>query len=300
MKIRLIANRGGGSAGEDAESRLSEAFAGLDVDVDLRLVEPDALERECAEAARAEGVDAVAVAGGDGTVSAAAGALAGTGRPLGLLPFGTLNHFARDAGIPLDLREAAAAIAAGHTRRVDVAEVNGRVFVNNSAVGLYPAMVRAREAQQRRLGRSKRLAMLVASLRILWRFGGRRLTLGIAGREAAIETPLLFVGNNRYETGLLSLGRRETIDGGGLCLYAPLARTRRHFLWLSLRAVFGRPERERDFLTLKGVAEAEIHSRHARLAVSADGEAVQMETPLRYRIRPGALTLIVPLQAPEP
>ena len=293
MKIIVVVNRGGGSAA-GAEERIAEAFAGTGVEVDLRMVAPGELDRGCAEAAAAKGVDALVAAGGDGTVSTAAAAVAGTGLPFGVLPMGTLNHFARDAGIPLDLKEAAAAIAAGRTRTVDAAEANGRLFVNNVAVGLYPMLVREREAQQRDLGRTKRRAMLVAAARALWRFSSRRLTLRVAGMNAPVETPLLFVGNNKYETGLLRLGRRAAIDRGELCLYAPLARSRLGFAWLSLRAVLGRPDRQRDFLTLEGIEACEIDSRRPRLIVAMDGEALAMETPLRFRVRKGALRLIVP------
>jgi diacylglycerol kinase family enzyme len=293
LKVIVLVNRGGGSAA-DAEARIAEAFEGRGVNVDVRLIEPAELDRHCAEAAAAKGVDGLVAAGGDGTISTVAGAVAGTGMPLGVLPMGTLNHFARDAGIPMDLKEAAAAIAGGRTRPVDVAEVNGRVFINNSAVGLYPMLVRAREAQQRRLGRTKRRAMLVAAGRALWRFPSRRLTLRFAGMKAPVETPLLFVGNNKYETGLLSLGKRPSIDHGELCVYAPLARSRLGFAWLSLRAVLGRPDRQADFLTVEGIEEAEIDSRRRSLIVAVDGEALPMETPLRYRIRAGALKLIVP------
>jgi diacylglycerol kinase family enzyme len=293
LKVIVVVNRGGGSAAR-AEERIREAFEGTGVETDVRLVEPGQLDRSCAEVAEAKGVDALVAAGGDGTISTAAGAVAGTGFPLGILPMGTLNHFARDAGIPLDLKQAAAAIAAGRTRPVDAAEVNGRVFVNNSAVGLYPMLVREREAQQRRLGRTKRAAMLVAAARALWRFSSRRLTLHIAGMKAPVETPLLFVGNNKYETGLLGLGRRAAIDKGELCIYAPLAASRLAFVWLSLRAVFGRPDRQRDFLTVEGIEEAGIDSPRPRLMVALDGEARLLETPLRYRVRTGALKLIVP------
>src|SRR5207245_2348151 len=110
------------------------------------------------------GDDLVVVGGGDGTISAAASALADSKTRLGILPLGTLNHFARDLGIPTDLDEAARLIAAGNERRVDVAEMNGRIFINNSAIGLYPLMVLDRGRQQKTLGRSKRLAMLVASV----------------------------------------------------------------------------------------------------------------------------------------
>jgi diacylglycerol kinase family enzyme len=294
LKVIVIVNRGGGSAA-GAEDRIREAFEGTGVEADVRLVEPGELDRHCADVAEAKGIDALVAAGGDGTISTAAGAVAGTDLPLGILPMGTLNHFARDAGIPLDLKEAAAAIAAGRNRRVDVAEVNGRVFVNNSAVGLYPMLVRHREAQQRQLGRTKRRAMLVAAARALWRFSSRRLTLRFAGMKAPVDTPLLFVGNNKYETGLLSLGTRRSIDKGELCLYAPLAGSRLGFAWLSLRAVLGRPDRQRDFLTIEGIEEAEIDAPRQSLIVAVDGEAMPMETPLRYRIRKGAVRLILPI-----
>lgn len=279
---------------DGAEARIREAFEGTGVEPEIRLLAPAELERHCAELVEGGGAAALVAAGGDGTVGTAAAAVAGTDVALGVLPMGTLNHFARDAGIPLDLKAAAAAIAAGRTRRVDAAEVNGRLFVNNSAVGLYPVLVREREAQQRHLGRGKGAAMLVAAARGLWRFSSRRLTLRVAGLKSPVETPLLFVGNNRYEMSLFGLGRRAAIDRGELCLYAPLARSRLGFLWLCFRALFGRPDRQRDFLKLEGIEEAEIGSPRESLMVAMDGEACLMKTPLKYRIRKRAIRLIVP------
>jgi diacylglycerol kinase family enzyme len=231
--------------------------------------------------------------GGDGTLSCAAGHLAGGARPLGILPLGTLNHLARDAGIPAKLEEAVAVIAAGHIRAIDVAEVNGRVFVNNSSVGLYPDMVRLREVEQERLGRSKRLAMLSASLTTLRHFRRHRLRISAEGLEAPVRTPMLFVGNNRYQVNLLALGQREALDEGELCLYAIRASSRAHLLWAGIRGIFGKLDQQRDFIT-SYVGEAEVSSDRDSLIVSADGETVQLETPLRYRIRPKALKLIVP------
>ena len=293
-QVRVIVNGGGGSFDPERVDRLASLFAGQGMEAKILTVEPGALEGHCVEAARTPGIAALVAAGGDGTISAAAGIVAGDELPLGILPLGTLNHFARDAGIPLDLEAAVAVIAAGRVRRVDVAEVNGKTFVNNSAVGLYPELVREREAQQRAFGRSKRLAMLIAGARAFWRFSRRRLTVRIEGSEAPIVTPLLFVGNNRYKISLMGLGERDSIDRGELSLYAPLARGPFHFLSISLRAILGREERQKDFLVVDGVQTAEILSPRRSLRVATDGEAQMMETPLRYRIRAGALKLIVP------
>ena len=192
-----------------------------------------------------------------------------------------------------ELDEAAAVIGAGHVRAIDVAEVNGRVFVNNSSVGLYPEMVRLREAEQERMGRSKRLAMLSASLATLRHFRRHRLWISAEGLEAPIDTPLLFVGNNRYAVNLFGLGKRDALDEGELCIYAIRARSRTGLFWAGIRGLFGRLDQQRDFVTFY-VSEAEVSSSREVMTISADGETVRVEMPLRYRIRPKALKLIVP------
>jgi diacylglycerol kinase family enzyme len=295
MKVRVIVNSGGGTAQGDEEEagRIRAAFGAHGVDADVRPTAPDEIAAAFRDAATAPGLDAVVGAGGDGTLSCAAGQLAGTGRAFGILPLGTLNHLARDAGIPADLDEAAGVIVAGHTRMIDVAEVNGRVFVNNSSVGLYPDMVRLREAEQEKSGRSKRFAMLSASFASLRSFRRHRLGISAPGLEAPIRTPLLFVGNNRYEVSLFALGQRERLDAGELCLYAIRARGRAHLFWAGIRGIFGRLDQQRDFVTFYG-AEAEISSDRPALTLSLDGETERMATPLRYAIRPKALKLIVP------
>ena len=158
-RVPVLINRSGGAASADPDiARTAEAAlreAGLEVDVEL-LDGGECSVRCGALAERNERL--VVVGGGDGTISAAASALVGTETLLGILSLGTLNHFARDLGIPTDLAEAARLIASRKDRRVDVAEMNDRIFINNSAIGLYPLMVLDRESQRKRLGRSKRLA----------------------------------------------------------------------------------------------------------------------------------------------
>ncbi len=240
-----------------------------------------------------EGADLLVVGGGDGSVSAAAGVLAGTDTRLGILPLGTLNHFARDLGVPLKLADAAALIGKGETRRIDVAEVNGRTFVNNSAVGLYPLMVIDRDLQRKRLGRSKRLAMLVASARTLARFNHYRLTLTVNDSQARVDTPLLFVGNNDYRVDLGAPGRRDSLDDGRLSVFVMRKKTRRGLVAASIRALFNR-SRPDDMVQLEGVERLLVQSRRSHLVISVDGEVESMAPPLDYRVRKGALKVIAP------
>jgi YegS/Rv2252/BmrU family lipid kinase len=233
------------------------------------------------------------VGGGDGTISSAASVLAGTDTLLGILPLGTLNHFARDLGIPGDLDQAAELIANKTERRVDVAQMNDHVFINNSAIGLYPLMVRDRDLQRKKLGRSKRLAMLVASLRTLTRFNHQRLTLTVNNQKARIDTPLLFVGNNDYRTDLAAPGRREGIEEGGLSVFVMRKKTRRGFVAASIRALFGR-ERKDDMVKIDHVQRLRVSSHRGSLAISLDGEVVREAPPLDYRIRKKALRVIAP------
>ncbi len=292
MEAVTILNRG--KAGDDA---VEKALQAVGIVGPVERVDGGEVEGRVAAAA-AKGASVVIVGGGDGTVSAAATALSGSKTALGVLPLGTLNHFARDLGIPADLEKAAALIAAGHRQTVDVAEVNGRTFVNNSAIGLYPLMVVDRESQEHRLGRSKRLAMLVASLRTLVQFHDQRLVLKPDGGKSTVDTPLLFVGNNDYRTAMPGAGRRETLDGGHLCVLVMRKKGVPGVIAAIARALMGRARHD-DMIQIDGVERLKVESRRAFLSVSIDGETCRLAPPLDYRIRKGALTVIAPLGKAE-
>jgi len=238
------------------------------------------------------GCQTVVAAGGDGTVSTVAAMLAGTGIDLGVIPGGTLNHFARELNIPLDLARAVHVIKTGVTKRVDVGAVNGRPFLNNSGLGLYPEMVMKREEIRRR-GFRKVTSLLVAAALTLLRFPLRRVRLEVNGQAIKRLTPFVFVGNNPYEVGGVHFGMRPRIDTGQLCIWVA-RRNRRLGL---LRAVFQmafkglRGVRDLDVLTTR---EAAIKPRGKVVPVSIDGEVFKLRTPLQYEIRPGALSVIVP------
>jgi diacylglycerol kinase family enzyme len=292
MDAVTIINKGGGSAGGDAEDRVRAALDAAGIKSDIELVEGRRCAERAAEIVKA-GASLVIACGGDGTISAVAGALAGTEARLGVLPLGTLNHFARDLGIPFDIDAAAKIIAGGHEQRVDVAELNGRPFVNNSAIGLYPQMVLNRDAQRRHLGRSKWLAVIVASARTLARYGHQRLRLTINDRPAVADTPLLFVGNNDYQLELPNAGSRESLDDGRLCVLVMRSKSRTGFLAATLRALLGRTKGD-DMARLEGVTTLRVDSHRSLLGVAVDGEMLHLKPPLDYRIRPGALRVIAP------
>jgi diacylglycerol kinase family enzyme len=231
-------------------------------------------------------------AGGDGTINAVSSAVTGTETVLGVLPLGTWNHFAKDLGIPMELEAAIRTLITGKVMTVDVGEVNGSVFVNNSALGLYPEIVRQREKRQRR-GASKWLAVSWAAARALVRY--RLLTIRVIaqGQQLVRTTPIVFVGNNQYAIDGLGIGRRSRLDCGELCVYIPRHEGRLNLLWLTLCALLGQLHRDEDFDIVLS-EELSIQSRRRKVHVTLDGEVTKMTPPLHYRMRPGALHVIVP------
>jgi diacylglycerol kinase family enzyme len=209
------------------------------------------------------------------------------------LPFGTMNHFAKDLNIPLDLEGAVDTIVAGHATRVDVGEVNGRIFLNNSSLGLYPRIIREREKQQR-LGWGKWPAYIWAALAVLRRYPFLEIRLSVDGKELTRRTPFVFVGNNEYEMERLNIGGRACLDKGELSLYTTHRTGRLGLIRLALRALLGGLRQERDFLAFT-TKDISIGTRHKRLRVALDGEVTIMEPPLHYRVRPAALRVLAPV-----
>lgn len=279
------------TAGAEA-TRVAEAFRAAGVDAAVRTVPAGRLD-EAARSAAASDADVVVFGGGDGTISTGAAALAGGPKPLGVLPLGTFNHFAKDLGIPLKLEDAVRTIAEGRVRQVDVGEAAGRAFLNNASIGLYPELVRIRDELRRHQGMGKGTAMLAAAREVLRDPPFLRADLRVFGDVARVRTPFVFVGNNRYEMRLFALGARSSLERGELSLYVARNVRRWGILRLALRAVVGRLRQDRDFeaLTLPAV---EVATPRRITRVALDGELFRMESPIRFRIRPKALLVLAP------
>jgi diacylglycerol kinase family enzyme len=294
QKVLVLLNESAGAAGKAAS--IEAVFADLGAEATVRLFTKEACGAAMAEVARAArdgsfAYDALAVGGGDGTIGAAAAAVAGTPVPLGILPMGTLNHFARDLGLPLRLREAAEIVCRGTERRVDVGLLNGRVFVNNSSIGIYPFLVAGRTRAQRRRGLGRIAATVLAVARALRRSHWRRCTVTANGEARKVRTACIFIGNNYYD--LARLGSRARLDEGALSIYIVKRQSWLGLLLLPIVVGLGRARPERDIEYIRAL-EAVVASRKRHLRVAIDGEAVILSTPLRYESLPGRLIVRCP------
>jgi diacylglycerol kinase family enzyme len=224
------------------------------------------------ELAAAAEADVLGVAGGDGSLAAVATAALDRGLPFVCVPFGTRNHFARDLGLDRDDPLGALAAFDGEERRVDVASVNGRLFLNNVSLGAYAALVHRREGHRRR-------REALAGARALWRVLRARHGLRARVDGEPVEARVLLVANNAYRLDLFTLGERETLDEGRLHLYAAAGRLPR--TW-----------------TERAAASFRVEVPRASVRAAADGEPLVLEPPLEFELRPRALRVLVP-RAPE-
>jgi YegS/Rv2252/BmrU family lipid kinase len=292
-RVTVITNPAAGGAGAAQTNRnLSEFFAAEGVDCWVaEACDRDGMTSVVHEAIR-RNVDAVVAAGGDGTLNAVASALTGTKMRFGVIPLGTLNHFARDLGIPFDVEPAVKVIVRGRTASVDVAEVNGRTFLNNSSLGLYPLLVLERRRREKTWP-NKWLASVPALITALRRYPFLSVRLDLEGRILIRTTPIVFVGNNEYQIEGPGIGTRSSLNTGRLSLYVTHGPGRWNLVRLALLALFRRLRTAREFDALSA-PEIWVESPRSYVNVSLDGEIERLKTPLHYAIRPAALDVIVP------
>jgi diacylglycerol kinase family enzyme len=307
-RIPVLLNAASGPGPEPDDAAVRAAFAAVGRDADItRLDDCDRLDVQVARTLRARPPLLVA-GGGDGTVAAVASQLVDGDTALGVLPLGTLNHFARDLGIPLPLQEAVQVLVDGRRLQVDVGELLGggsparetpahdnvaRVFLNNASLGLYPRIVSARDAAQHRLHLGKWPALARATWHALRDSRSFDVRLDVDGETLRRRTPFVFIGNNRYTLQGFAAGSRPRLDEGVLSVYVLRPQTLFGFLRLALRALLGRVSPDEDFEAFTA-GELRVESSRARVEVALDGEVAAFDTPLHYRVRPRALQVLVP------
>ncbi|WP_029008102.1 diacylglycerol/lipid kinase family protein [Azospirillum halopraeferens] len=297
MKVAIVLNRSAGALSrmpaDTAAAAIGAIFAGAGAEVGVDIATATTCRAAIARAAASD-ADAVVVGGGDGTVATAVNLLVPVGKPLGVLPLGTMNLLARELGTPPGLTAAARAVAHGRPRAIDVAEVNGELFLNHSALGIYPAMVQERERQRVLHGLGKWPAMALAAVKALHRLPVLDVAIDLGEGPQRVRTPVLVVSNNPYAEGYGPVLRRATLDGGRLGVYVARHRSGWAMLRLMTRLMLGTWQEDEELVRLEATGLT-VHSRRRRLRIANDGEIRRPAPPLVYRIRPRALRILQPM-----
>jgi len=296
-RVAFIVNSGAGSvvAADLKAEALHQLCGECGIAADIHFVPGDQVV-ETARAALAAGAEALVAGGGDGTIRAVASVLVGGEVPLGVLPVGTLNHFARDLGIPVELPAAVRLIAEGVPRPLDVGEVNGEIFINNSMLGFYPPVVKVRDRERREKDRNKWLATVSALFKVLPRHERLHIRVTADGLTVERKSHFVFIGNNEYQMGSFTYAARSRFESGNLYLYIAKSRTRIGLVGLALLSLV------RDLKWTKHfdrfcLPELVIETRKRAVQVYFDGEVLNLQPPLCYRNRAHALRVIVPAES---
>ena len=298
-RYHVFVNKEAGSVGEihQQATDITETFGEAGVEATVDAVEPQRLPDAMREAWK-PGTDAIVIAGGDGTVNCAAGVAVESNIVLGVLPMGTFNHFAKDLGMPNDFSGAVRFLVEADVTAVDVGEVNGRVFVNNASIGVYPEMVGEREDIRRRRGWGKLRAAPVAIVHTLRRLPVRRLRLTVDDSPPAeITTPLLFIGNGLFDEHGQRLGQRTSLSDHRLGAYAIVTSSRWRLILNAFRARLGGVEAAPQMQRHAGETLV-VDSDEALLEIALDGEPTDLRVPLRFRSRAGALHVLAAPNSP--
>lgn len=295
--LEVIINAGSGArVRQEKEAlcqRLDEIFQAGGIEARITLARNGKEVVELASRAAFSDVRAVVAGGGDGTINAVASQLVGTDKVLGVLPLGTFNFFARRLNIPLDPEDAARNIVAGNLVAADVGEVNGLLFLNNTSLGLYPRILRQREQEYRRWGRSRLIAYFSVLRTILRPLRILTLRLKADERTVARRTPLIFVCSNAYQIQEYNLPGSFCTAQDKLAFYITRPVSRLGMLRMALLTYLQRLKGERD-LEVLCLEKALISSWRKRLNIAIDGEIRRVRTPLYVRFRRGALQVIAP------
>ena len=259
---------------------------------DLEAVQPQELEKRLKEAI-GQGIRRIIVAGGDGTIATAASLVAKTQIELAVLPGGTLNHFAKDHGIPTDLGKAALVAGDGPAVGADIGYVSDCVFLNTSSIGAYVTFVRERERLEKLFGYS--IASVIAFVRMLSEIRTFSVTLEVGGEKKTYRASLVFIGVGERELKLPILGNRVKNGRRGLHVMIVQGRKPARLFALAIAGITkGRQQAEKlpefaEFL----VDRCRIDLKGPTATIGLDGELKRFRTPLDYHIERDALRLVV-------
>ena len=249
------------------------------------------------EQAQRDGGIVVAV-GGDGTINSVAQAVHAAGMPLGVIPQGTFNYFGRAHGLPLEPQAAMRAILDGRVEPVQVGLANGRVFLVNASVGLYPELLQDREAWKARFGRSRAVAFMAALTTLFAAHRQMRLAISHEDGDVDIRTLTLVAGNNPLQLERLGLPEAAQLERGQLAVITVEPVSTWHLLGLVLRGALGtlgNADAVRRFSTRRvDIRPRGMLPGRRRIKIALDGEIAWTQMPLRIEVAERPLWLVKP------
>ena len=290
----ILNERSGDHAEGDRRARISALLdeAGIaskiavpDGEEDLVVFARKALERS--------GAEMLVAAGGDGTIAAVAAASHDAGVPMGVIPQGTFNYFARGLDIPEDMEGAVEVLATGQLHDMPLGEVNGEVFLNNTSLGVYPLILQRRESIYNRWGRSRLAAYWSVLLALTGFRRPLKLRLTLDGREVKLRTPLAFVAKSAYQLERFNLDGADAIRDGHFALFTAKGERSIDLVRTALKLAGGSAQNGSDF-DLQIARDITIQTGRKRTLVARDGEKAMMKTPIRVRLRDAPLKVMVP------
>ena len=289
--MTVIFNQGSGQ--QKGHEPILELLRKCEVDAHLVPTTGANVCKDAAKAAQSDD-DLIVAAGGDGTISAVCAALVGTNKTLGVIPSGTFNFFARKLKIPLDQEEAIRVLANGRTTKVNVGEVNGKVFINNSSIGLYPAALREREQAYRKFGRSRLIAYVAGAVALMrQRSNVMRLRMSADGDERALKSQFVFVCNNQDQLDFYKIRGGDCVANGSLAVYTAPPLGPMQMAKLAVHMLARRLDKAEDY-EAQCARNLWVDTRRSKVEVALDGERMVLATPLHFRMHTAALNVKVP------
>lgn len=240
-----------------------------------------------------KGVERFLIAGGDGSIRTAVEVAAGTDVEMAVLPAGTLNHFAKDHGLPTDLDEAARVAGGPFTTTTDVGRVGEHLFHGTSSIGAYVVFMRNRERLEPRLG--YRISSFLAFIWTFIRMPMMAVELEVEGQRRILRTPLLFVAVGEREFQAPTLGGRVPDGMRGLHVMVVRGRRRARLFLVAIDAFSNgiRKAAQAPELDAFMVDRCTISMRRRRVRISFDGEAQTVDVPLEYQFERDMLKLVI-------
>jgi diacylglycerol kinase (ATP) len=287
LHLLVLANPKSGRAAQGLDAAL-DVFAEADAGFQLaRPASVDAMKE--AIRTRGPGFDAIVIAGGDGTVNTAAGAVAEIDRPMGILPFGTANDLAHTLGVPISPTAAADVIVAGHSRRIDLGHVNDQVFLNAASLGLPVTVAQSQDPDLKR--RLRGFSYIIATIRALRTIRRFTVRITVDGQKSELKALQVTVGNGERFGGGMRVGSSPAIDDGLLDVFAIEAETLADLIHAAPAIRFGLQDSNPITRTFRG-SEVRIETNRP-MPINTDGE-ISTETPADFSVQRGALAVFVP------